>query len=222
MDKEEVKSLGIDTARMLGFNFLAIIITSVIIYAVFFIAEMVGLFSGGMEAYAMENYGVKNIAFYVIFYDVIDATVAKTGGLAMQISYVVMLGFNMLYIRHRRRVFTYDNMESDWNSKKKAFIRNNVIGYFVLSFPANLYFIIMGSDRIYNQIHVVKTLTQAKGLGEPDWIRSFFGPQAAFYNLTHSVILGFLLNFAVFYGVTYLLYNLKRKEEGNVKAPKEA
>ena len=217
MNKEETKVLGIDTARMLGFNFLAIIITSVIIYAIFFGIEMVTMASGGMEAYAMDNYGVKKIAFYVIFYDVIDATVEKTGGLAMQISYLVMLAFNLLYIRHRRLVFTYDNMESDWNSKKQAFIKNNVIAYFILSFPANLYFLIMGSDKVYNQIHIVKTLTLEKGLGEPDWIKSFFGPQAAFYNLTRSVIPGLILNLAVFYGVTILFYNLKRKESGNVK-----
>lgn len=211
-DKENLKTLGLDTARMFGFNFFAFLISSFVVYVSAFVNEMVVMFSGGIEAYCLANYGAERIAFFVIFYDIIDRTAARTESIALYSSYFLMLLFNVIYIRHRRKMFTYDNMEINWESRKMAYLKNNIIGYFIISIVPNIYFLIMGIDGVYKNLHVINTLTQEKGLGTPDYISILFGPQTAFYHMTQSLIFGLFLNFAVYYAVTCAMYMIKRKE----------
>lgn len=212
-NKEEAKMLGLDSLRMFGFNIAAILVSSIVIYGAVFGYELVDLLTGGIEAYSQKILGFEQQAFYVVFYAMIDMVTERVSLLTTCVSYALMLFLNAMYIRYRKRKFTYDNMEDDWESQKMAHLRNNIIGYFTLSLIPNIYFLIKGIKGVYEIPHVVNIFSQKKGLGVPDWITTFFSSQTAFYALTKSVILGLLLNFAIFYALTITMYLTKRKEK---------
>jgi hypothetical protein len=212
-NKQEAKILALDALRMLGFNLLAIVISSIVIYGAVFGYELFDLLTGGIEAYSLKILGVEQKAFYVVFYGMIDMVTERVRLVTTCVSYLLMLFLNIMYIRYRRKKFTYDNMETDWESQKMIHVRNNLIGYFALSLIPSIYFIAKGIKGVYQDLHVINVFSQEKGLGVPDWLTTFFNPQTTFYPITKSVTLGLLINLILFYAITTTMYLIKRKEK---------
>ena len=127
------------------------------------------------------------------------------------VAYVFMLALSVLCIIVRRGRFTYGDPVAEWNAdKKELFIRNSV-SYLLVNIPVTLYFLIVGVTKVYK---MANTTSGAAGIArintaEALWVANFFAPQATFYRLTRSLVLGVVLNLVVYYALTAYFYLIR-------------
>jgi len=135
-------------------------------------------------------------------------------------SYVFMLAMAVGTVFIRRAKFTFGDPVEEWNRDRLPLYIKNVIGYVITNIPVGLYFLIVGIANIYRND---TTTTMASGIAkyntaESLWVANFFAPQATFYRLTRSLLLGILINVAVYAAVMayfYLVLRMKPPKNTN-------
>lgn len=131
------------------------------------------------------------------------------------LAYLFMLAGTVLFVLVRRTRFTWGDAAEEWVKDRPEMFKRYSLSYIIISLPVDIYYIATGISNIYFNEN-----TTSGGIGitkinaaEPLWISNFFAPQAAFFRLTQSLILGLLLNFIIYFGVTAFVYfKLKMKK----------
>lgn len=138
-------------------------------------------------------------------------------------SYIFMLILTVLVILFRRQRFTYGDPVAEWNNEKKGLFLRNALCYLICNIPVSLYFIIVGFAKIYGK---GDTTAAAVGIAKANtaealWVANLFAPQATFYRLTRNLVLGILINFVVYYGLTayYFIIKPMKPPKKNEKEP---
>ncbi len=141
------------------------------------------------------------------------------------LAYVFILICSALYVLARRGQFTYGDPVEKWNAEKKTLYLRNLAAYVVVNIPVSLYFIIADIAYVYRNANTTSGQTGIAKMNTAEalWVANFFAPQATFYRLTRNLLLGILLNIAIYAGVTaivYLVIKMKPPKQTNIyRAP---
>jgi len=137
------------------------------------------------------------------------------------LAYIFMLIMTVFVIFMSRGSFTYGDPVAEWNAKKFRLFMRNAAAYVVINIPVGLYFLIADIASVYANANTTSGQSGIAKLNTAEslWIANFFAPQATFYRLTRSIILGILINVAIYVGFTaifYLVIKMKPPKNTNV------
>lgn len=154
------------------------------------------------------------------FYDIM--TVSNIGATKMRLDisfalcYILFLIVSAIFVNSRRSKFSWGDAEAEWDKEKYKYCFRHLFAYTVYSLPGDIYFLIVGTDKVFHpeKWSASMSLTGETGY-EPWWLSFFFTPQITFFRLTESVFLGIILGLFFYYAMMIFLCLKKPKKTVN-------